>query len=63
MRRAAVVHCLDMREAAMKTLDFWFEYGSTYTYLTVARIRTLASSRGVEIRWRPFLLMPILIEQ
>jgi len=44
-------------------LEFWFEYGSTYTYLTVARIASVADGRKILVDWRPFLLMPILIEQ
>lgn len=47
----------------MRMLDFWFEYGSTYSYLSVARIGPLAAAAGVEVRWRPFLLMPLLMEQ
>jgi len=47
----------------MPTIQFWFEYGSTYTYLTVMRIAGLASARGVAVDWRPFLLMPILTAQ
>ena len=46
-----------------KRLEFWFEYGSTYTYLTVARLASVADGRKIMIDWRPFLLMPILIEQ
>jgi 2-hydroxychromene-2-carboxylate isomerase len=48
---------------ASKKIEFWFEYGSTYTYLTVARLASLAQARGVSIEWRPFLLMPIMIDQ
>ena len=44
----------------MGRLTFWFEYGSTYTYLSVARISALAAARGVQVEWRPFLLAPIL---
>jgi 2-hydroxychromene-2-carboxylate isomerase len=47
----------------MRTLDFWFEYGSTYSYLSVARIGAATDAAGVPVRWRPFLLMPLLIEQ
>ncbi len=47
----------------MSAIDFYFEYGSTYTYLTVARIRALANLQGVKIAWKPFLLMPLLAEQ
>jgi 2-hydroxychromene-2-carboxylate isomerase len=47
----------------MGKLDFWFEYGSTYTYLAVARMHAMASRHGIEVRWRPFLLAPIMVEQ
>jgi len=46
-----------------KTLEFWFEYGSTYSYLSVMRTEEVAAAYGVSVVWRPFLLMPILIEQ
>lgn len=46
----------------MATVDFWFEFGSTYTYLTVARIARTAARAGVEVRWRPFLLVPLLVQ-
>ena len=35
-------------------LEFFFFYGSTYTYLTVMRIEETAARAGVEVRWRPF---------
>lgn len=41
-------------------LDFWFFFGSTYSYLTVARIDDVALRHGVDVRWRPFNLRPIL---
>lgn len=47
----------------MKTLEFWLEYGSTYSYLSVARIGALAARHGVQVVWQPFYLMPLLIEQ
>jgi 2-hydroxychromene-2-carboxylate isomerase len=40
-------------------LEFWFEFGSCYSYLSVMRIEELARSSGVRIAWRPFLLGPI----
>lgn len=43
-------------------MEFWFEFGSTYSYLTVMRIESLASAAGVRIEWRPFLLGPIFRE-
>ena len=44
----------------MQRLTFWFEYGSTYTWLSVARIDALAQAYGAQIEWRPFLLSAIL---
>ena len=44
-------------------VDFFFFYGSIYTYLAVMRVEKLATSAGLEVRWRPFNLRAILIEQ
>lgn len=44
-------------------LEFFFFYGSTYTYLTVMRIEEVAARKGVEVRWRPFNVREIMIEQ
>jgi 2-hydroxychromene-2-carboxylate isomerase len=44
-------------------IDFFFFYGSIHTYLSVLRIEALASQAGIRIRWRPFNLRKILIEQ
>jgi 2-hydroxychromene-2-carboxylate isomerase len=46
-----------------RTLDFFFFYGSIHTYLSVMRIAELGAAAGLEIRWRPFNLRAILIEQ
>ena len=46
-----------------KTLEFWFEYGSTYTYLSVMRIEEEAAKYDISVVWKPFLLMPIMVEQ
>jgi 2-hydroxychromene-2-carboxylate isomerase len=43
----------------MGTIEFWYEFGSTYSYPAAMRIETLAGEAGVELRWRPFLLGPI----
>ena len=40
-------------------LEFWFEFGSNYSYLALMRIEALAQRSGVALRWRPFLLGPI----
>jgi 2-hydroxychromene-2-carboxylate isomerase len=43
----------------MPTVDFWYEFGSTYSYPAAMRIEDIAKAAGVDIRWRPFLLGPI----
>ncbi|MEP2531835.1 2-hydroxychromene-2-carboxylate isomerase [Shimia sp.] len=45
------------------TLDFWFEFASTYSYLSAMRIQDLARRCDVVVRWRPFLLGPIFAAQ
>lgn len=44
-------------------LDFWFEFGSTYSYPAVMRVEALARQSGVVVSWRAFLLGPIFSEQ
>src|SRR5262245_58057375 len=44
-------------------LDFYFFYGSIHSYLSVMRIGALASAVDVAVRWQPFNLREILIEQ
>lgn len=48
---------------AKPTLDFWFEFASTYSYPAAMRISPLAEAAGVVVRWRPFMLGPIFKEQ
>ncbi|MGG7567503.1 2-hydroxychromene-2-carboxylate isomerase [Rhodovulum sp. DZ06] len=45
------------------TLTFWFEFASTYSYLSAMRIEGMARDAGVALRWRPFLLGPIFAAQ
>ncbi|RUL76686.1 2-hydroxychromene-2-carboxylate isomerase [Dyella choica] len=40
-------------------IEFWFEFGSNYSYLSLMRIEALAARHDVTIVWRPFLLAPI----
>lgn len=46
-----------------KEMEFWFEFASTYSYLSVMRLSDLARDRGVAVTWRPLLLGPIFAEQ
>jgi 2-hydroxychromene-2-carboxylate isomerase len=47
----------------MATVDFWYEFASTYSYPAAMRIEALADSRKVALHWRPFLLGPIFAAQ
>jgi 2-hydroxychromene-2-carboxylate isomerase len=40
-----------------KTIDFWYEFASTYP--AAMRVEKVANAAGVEVRFRPFLLGPI----
>lgn len=50
---------LSLPRQALPRLEFWYEFASTYSYLSAMRIETLARDCQVEIVWRPFLLGPI----
>ena len=43
-------------------IEFWFEFGSNYSYLALMRIEVMAAQAGVPLVWRPFLLGPIFRE-
>lgn len=47
----------------MATLDFWFDFASTYSYPAAMRIAALAAEVGVVINWKAFLLGPIFAAQ
>lgn len=47
----------------MAKLEFWYDFASTYSYLTAVRIEDLARTAGIEIAYRPFLLGPIFKAQ
>ncbi len=43
-------------------IDFWFSIGSTYSYLSIARLAEVERETGVTFRWRPFSVRQIMIE-
>lgn len=45
------------------SFEFWFDFASTYSYLSVCRIEPLAQEHSIEIDWKPFLLGPIFNTQ
>ena len=44
-------------------IEFWYDFASTYSYLSAMRIEALAGAAGVAVEWRPFLLGPIFAAQ
>jgi len=44
-------------------VEFWFEFGSTYSYPAAMRVEAAAQAAGVQLAWRPFLLGPIFKAQ
>lgn len=47
----------------MPELTFWYDFASTYSYLSAMRIEALAATANVRVAYRPFLLGPIFKEQ
>ena len=43
----------------MSTLEFWYEFASTYSYPAAMRVDEVAKKAGLKVRWQPFLLGPI----
>jgi len=41
------------------SVEFWFEFASTYSYPAAHRIEREANARGIPVKWRSFLLAPI----
>lgn len=49
------------RGAGHPQLEFWYEFASTYSYLSVMRIDAAAQAAGVAVAWKPFLLGPVFL--
>jgi 2-hydroxychromene-2-carboxylate isomerase len=45
--------------ASQPTVEFWYDFGSNYSYLSIMRVEKLAQDLGVKVAWKPFLLGPI----
>jgi 2-hydroxychromene-2-carboxylate isomerase len=48
-----------MQDSPARRIEFWFDFGSNYSYITAMRIVPLAARYGVQVAWQPFLLGPI----
>ncbi|PBB40188.1 2-hydroxychromene-2-carboxylate isomerase [Mesorhizobium sp. WSM3866] len=46
----------------MKQLDFFYFFGSGYSYLSVMRIADMAKQACVAVRWRPFNVRTVMAE-
>ncbi|TXL73778.1 2-hydroxychromene-2-carboxylate isomerase [Vineibacter terrae] len=44
----------------MPTLEFWYDFASPYSWMAAERIDGLAAAAGLAVRWRPFIIGPIL---
>ncbi|MEM6988696.1 MAG: DsbA family protein, partial [Pseudomonadota bacterium] len=44
-------------------IEFWFDFGSTYSYPAALRIEQLTAERDLDLQWRPFLLGVIFNRQ
>ncbi len=45
------------------SIEFWFEFASSYSYPAALRIDAAAQRAGVRVLWRPFLLGPLFRAQ
>ena len=46
----------------MKSIDFWFSIGSTYTYLTISRLNEVSTQEGLTFNWHPFSVRKIMMD-
>lgn len=46
-----------------RPLTFWFDFASTYSYLSAMRVEDAAKAAGVALTWQPFLLGPVFAAQ
>lgn len=53
-RLRLVAYCGPMTNR--KTVEFFFDIGSSYSYLAATQIEAVAAGTGALVRWRPFLL-------
>jgi 2-hydroxychromene-2-carboxylate isomerase len=44
-------------------IEFWYDFASTYSYLSAMRIEDAAKAAGAQVLWKPFLLGPIFHAQ
>lgn len=42
-----------------RSIDFWYDFASPYSYMSVMRIEAEAENHNIMVNWKPFLLGPI----
>ncbi len=50
-------------QAMPNSIEFWFDFASTYSYVAALRIESLCDAAGLNLIWKPFLLGPLFTEQ
>ena len=45
----------------MKGIEFWFSIGSTYTFLSVTRLKDVERKFNVKFSWKPFSVRKIML--
>jgi 2-hydroxychromene-2-carboxylate isomerase len=43
----------------MNIIEFWFDFGSNYSYLSMMRVRRAAAAANLRVELKPFMLGPI----
>ena len=46
-----------------RNVEFFFNFGSTYSYLSIMRLEAEAARAGVDVCWRPFNVRKLFVEQ
>ncbi len=47
----------------MPEIDFWFSIGSTYSFLTIMRLDDWCIENDATVRWRPFNVRTVMLDQ
>ena len=44
----------------MQEINFWFSIGSTYTYLSVSRLRKIIENKNINLNFNPFSVRTVM---
>lgn len=51
------------RSAMSQSIEFWFDFASTYSYVAALRVEAPCEVAGLKVNWKPFLLGPLFTQQ